>query len=443
MWFKKKRNSEKEEAFYFTETWLNEWKSSLRSDDNYRKKGSNWNAPVLLRVDPFIHKMKEAGTIGFFLDLQYGECREMRFATEKDVDKSDVILSADPQTWIRLIEGRKDPTLFIMKGSLKLEKGSLVMLSMQKEAAKALLATAPSKQRTEVDGPAPSESKSAVEKNGSSKQFSTVTRGIDHESFPMKLFQKAKRFGIWDPVQISLEKDKQDWSGLQEDEKGILLHLTSLFMAGEEAVTVDLLPLIQTVASENRIEEEIFLTSFLWEEAKHTEFFSRFVNEVIEGNPDFESFHAPLYKKLFYDRLTHDLQRLKVDSSPIAQLKASGTYNMVVEGTLAETGYEAYYRMLEEHDLLPGLREGITKLKQDESRHIAFGIYFINRLLNENPELKTAFEDHLEELLDMATGVIHEIFEPYEVVPFGLEKEWFLNYAVKQFQHRIHKLGLD
>lgn len=35
-----------------------------------------------------------------------------------------------------------------------------------------------------------------------------------------------------------------------------------MFQAGEESVTLDLLPLIQVIAGEGRIEEEMFLTSF-------------------------------------------------------------------------------------------------------------------------------------------------------------------------------------
>jgi len=116
---------------------------------------------------------------------------------------------------------------------------------------------------------------------------------------------------------------------------------------------------------------------------------------------------------------------------------------MIVEGTLAETGYAAFYNMLEEQDLLPGLREGINKLKQDESRHIAFGLYLIQRILNENPNLMEIAENELTTLLDDATNIIHEIFEPYETIPFNLEKEWFLNYAIKQFQMRVEKLGLS
>jgi ribonucleoside-diphosphate reductase beta chain len=98
--------------------------------------------------------------------------------------------------------------------------------------------------------------------------------------------------------------------------------------------------------------------------------------------------------------------------------------------------------MLSEHDLLPGLLEGITHIKQDESRHIAFGIYLINRLLENYPEHKEMFESHLSERLDNATNIIFEIFKPYQVLPFGLTQEWFLDYALKQFEKRSRKLNL-
>ena len=440
MWFKKK-NENKPNA-YFTKEWANEWHKAINNSEDYRRKGKSWNATLILKFHPVPEQFKSDRIIGFFLNLKYGECTELRFAKEKDEEICDVMLSADEPTWIRLIEEKKDPTGLIMKGSLKLEKGSLILLTTQKKAAKALLESAPvykeSKQKREFV-----EQVEKRKRNESvHKSFKSTKKGLDVECYPMQLFQKAKQFGIWNPSDIDFSKDKAQWKTLKDDEKEILIHLSALFLAGEEAVTLDLLPLIQVIANEGRIEEEIFLTSFLWEEAKHTEFFSIFVNEVIGYHPDFESFHGPFYKVLFYQKLPEDLSNLNTDFSPLAQIKASGTYNMIVEGTLAETGYAAYYKMLNENDLLPGLQEGIQKLKQDESRHIAFGIYLINRLLQDNPDLKIPFENHLEVLLDDATNIIHEIFEPYKVVPFGLEKEWFLNYAIKQFQHRTDKLGI-
>lgn len=439
MWFKKKKKDLTN--IYFSEDWINEWKLSIETSKEYKKAAKNWNAPVLLKIEPAPEVLREKNSIGFYLDLQYGECHELKYATDKDTDSSDIILTASEQTWLKLIEQKKDPTMMILKGSLSLEKGSLVQLSTQRRAAKALLETAPAYNAKSLKKDYVSEiidQNRPVKKNNT---FVTTGKGLNFESFPMQLFQKAKKFGVWNPTEIDFKQDINDWSNLSESEKEIILHLSSLFMAGEEAVTLELLPLILTIAKEGRLEEEIYLTSFLWEEAKHTEFFSRFVKEVMGNRPDFERFHAPFYKTLIYDKLPNHLNNLYTDPSPMAQLKASGTYNMIVEGTLAETGYEAYYKMLSENNLMPGLQEGITKLKQDESRHIAYGLYLINRLLEENPECREPFENHLEEMLDDATNIIHEIFEPYDVVPFGLKKEWFLDIAIKQFQHRLQKIG--
>jgi len=439
MWFKSEKSEKKME--YFSPDWLDAWKESIRHSEQYRKAGANWNAPLILRIKPIPGRFDDKNVIGIFLDLSYGECKELRYASESDTAKTDIILSASESVWINLIEKSKDPTMAIMNGNIKIEKGSLITLSTQRKAAATLLKTAPSI----YEGiPLVKKKISTIpeHKSPAHQQFVTTTRGIDHDSFPMKLFQKAKQFGTWNPSEIGLTADIKQWQEFTTEEKRILTHLCALFMAGEEAVTLDLLPLIQVIAKERRIEEEIFLTSFLWEEAKHTEFFSMYVQAVMAGHPEFESFHKPMYKKVFYEKLPSALHNLTQDPSPAAQLKAAGTYNLIVEGTLAETGYVAFSKMLTENGLLPGMQEGILKLKQDESRHIAYGLYLINRLLRDNPGLKDEFEKELEELLYDATNIIHEIFAQYDVVPFGLKQDWFLEHAIKQFQNRMIKVNL-
>ena len=131
---------------------------------------------------------------------------------------------------------------------------------------------------------------------------------------------------------------------------------------------------------------------------------------------------------------------LKVDQSPAAQIRASVTYNMVVEGVLAETGYHAFFTMLERNNLLPGLRKGISLLKQDESRHIAYGVYLLSRLIAENPQEWDNLQMQMNTLLPSAIGVIGDAFARYEVVPFGLKEEDFVNYAMSQFSKRFERL---
>lgn len=270
--------------------------------------------------------------------------------------------------------------------------------------------------------------------------FATTTRGLNRELPPMRLYEKAKRLGIWNPSDIDFTKDKQDWSGFTAEEKDLIWLLLSMFVAGEEAVTLDLLPLIQAIAQEGRLEEEMFLTTFLFEEAKHTDFFGRFMDEVAEAGVDLSHYHGANYRQLFYDALPSALNALRVDASPANQIAASVTYNMVVEGVLAETGYQAFFTMLERNDLLPGLRKGIALLKQDESRHIAYGIYLLSRLIAEHPDEWDNLETHMNTLLPSAIGVIGDAFARYEVVPFGLVEEDFVNYAMSQFTKRFERL---
>ena len=270
--------------------------------------------------------------------------------------------------------------------------------------------------------------------------FVTTTRGLRRDLPPMRLFEKAKRLGIWNPSLLDFSQDVRDWQKLTDVERDLILRLTALFQAGEEAVTLDLLPLIGAIASENRIEEELFLTTFLWEEAKHTDFFSRFLSEVAGWEGDLSHYHTASYHAIFYQALPAAMGRLITDRSPAAQAEASLTYNMIVEGVLAETGYHAFFSMLERNNVMPGTREGIRLLKQDESRHIAYGVYLLARLIAEDDSLWNVIEERMNELVINAMGVIDEAFQCYDVVPFGLSHDEFLNYALGQFQKRLDRI---
>lgn len=280
--------------------------------------------------------------------------------------------------------------------------------------------------------------------------FATTTRGLDRDLPPMRLYEKAKRLGVWNPADIDFSIDKTDWAALSVNEKDLILRLLSMFVAGEEAVTLDLLPLVEVIAREGRLEEEMFLTTFLFEEAKHTDFFERFLDEVtipfspwgkgVRGEGNLSHFHTSNYHHIFYTALPEALLYLKIDPSPAAQIRASVTYNIVVEGVLAETGYHAFFTMLERNALMPGLRKGISLLKQDESRHIAYGIYLLSRLITEHPEQWETLESQMNNLLPSAIGVIGDAFSAYEVVPFGLVEDDFINYALAQFSKRFERL---
>jgi ribonucleoside-diphosphate reductase beta chain len=270
---------------------------------------------------------------------------------------------------------------------------------------------------------------------------STRAGGIDHRLPPMRLWQKAKRLGVWNPADVDFAQDSRDWAGLADDERDLILRLTSLFQAGEESVTMDLLPLMMVIAGEGRLEEEMYLTSFLWEEAKHVEAFRRFLDEVAQERGDLSRYHSPAYLRIFAEELPAAMNALRTDDSPAAQATASVTYNMVVEGVLAETGYHAYDQLLQRTGLMPGMQQVIGHLRRDEARHIAYGVYLLSRLVAEHgAPVWTAIERRMETLLPLALAMIGESLEPYEVVPFGLKVEDFTGFAISQFGKRVARL---
>ena len=264
---------------------------------------------------------------------------------------------------------------------------------------------------------------------------------MDDDSLPMRLYEKAKRLGTWDPCEIDFARDRADFAdrlnGLQRES---ILRNASLFLAGEESVTADLLPLMLAIAREGRLEEELFLTTFLWEEGKHVQFFRHFLDEVAGAPTGLERFHTPSYKALFAQELPAAMNALLVDSSPSAQARAAVTYNMIVEGVLAETGYHAFFEALEAEALLPGLREGLRLVKRDESRHIAYGVFLLARLVQADPSLWEAIEARMSELLPLALGIVREGYSEYVEPPFGISEETLTTYATGQFAKRYARI---
>ncbi|WP_079509012.1 R2-like ligand-binding oxidase [Mesobacillus jeotgali] len=270
--------------------------------------------------------------------------------------------------------------------------------------------------------------------------LTTSKRGLQVDSFPFRLYQKAKKFGIWNPADIDFTQDQKDWEQLNAEQQNDILRLISQFQAGEEAVTLDLLPLIMAIAKEGRLEEEMFLTTFLFEEAKHTEFFRLVLNALGETG-DLSDHHTETYKKIFYEILPTTMDRLLTDQSPEAVAEAATVYNMFVEGVLAETGYYSFYQNLETLGLMPGLLKGIGNLKRDESRHIGYGTFLLQRLICEHPHLYEFVEGKMQELTPLAIRLNQEGFRDKDVSTFGNQIEDTMNFTLRQLSVRMEILS--
>jgi ribonucleoside-diphosphate reductase beta chain len=221
----------------------------------------------------------------------------------------------------------------------------------------------------------------------------TSPSGINRDALPWRLWSKAKKL-FWDPADIDYSKDKTDWATIPEDVRGLVALGARGFMVGEEAVTLDILPLVRAISDEGRLEETIYLTSFALEEAKHVDFFRTWFDAVgfdpreapeIPTNGDGQTGYQQA--DIFGGELQRVMSRLDDDRSPEAFLDAGITYNQFIEGVAAIAGYKGWSKFFSSFDVLPGLQEGLQLIQRDERRHIAYGTYLCRRIIAAHPEL--------------------------------------------------------
>ena len=155
-----------------------------------------------------------------------------------------------------------------------------------------------------------------------------------------------------------------------------------------------------------------------------------------------EHYYTDAYRTLFLEELPTSLDRLRQDPSPEALADAGVTYQMIVEGVLAETGYEAYASTLETNDLLPGMQTFVRNVQRDEARHVAYGVYLLSRLVAEHgAPVWAVIEDRMNVLLPITLDHIQATLAPYgTAIPFGVTADDFLDYASRQFQKRLTRI---
>jgi ribonucleoside-diphosphate reductase beta chain len=268
-----------------------------------------------------------------------------------------------------------------------------------------------------------------------------LSRRLERSLVPMKLWQAAKKPGMWDPGEIDLKQDREDWNRLTGPERDLLMRLAVQFRGGEGAVSTHLLPLMSVIAGEGRVEEAMYLSSYLWEEAKHIEMFDRFLGDVAMAREDHASYETAAWLRMFGEILRADMHALRSDATPRAQVRAAVTFHLVVEGILGETGYHAYHLILERRGILPGMQRAMQYIKRDESRHLKWGQYLVGRLVAEHGDLMWKLaEGRLAELLEPSLDVVRDVFAAYDVMPFDLRLETFTDFAMTAFRGRLSKL---
>ncbi|PSP87444.1 ribonucleoside-diphosphate reductase [Halobacteriales archaeon QS_4_69_34] len=271
---------------------------------------------------------------------------------------------------------------------------------------------------------------------------------IDPDGFAGGYFRNAV-YRHWDPYedipQADLEADREKLIGdeaLTEEEFEAIRRNVALFGAGEEAVTEDLAPLSLVLED---VDDQMFVSSQIYEEAKHTQFFDRYWREVIDPVAEARGFEStrPTDERYFdddyvelFDKNEAAMQRLLEEDTPENRAEAYCHYHLVIESVLAQTGYYGIQSSFSDggaDDLaarefpdLDGLVGGITKIRSDEGRHVGFGMHKVQQLVAEGKVDASVVQETLQSLMPHVAAIVQEgyddTFDPLPLVEYSSEK---------------------
>ena len=255
----------------------------------------------------------------------------------------------------------------------------------------------------------------------------------------------------WEAGAIDFAEDRRQWTEeLPADLKRSFLWGLASFYVGEQQVTETLVPYLDAAPSE---EHQVFLSTQLVDEARHTVFFDRFYTEVLdEEGDDMASRIARQaerlndgFRDLLLERLPAASRRIRDDPSDLtAFVEGVVLYHIVIEGTLALTGQRFLLNFARERGLLPGFRQGFTAVARDESRHVAFGVRFLKEVVTQDPRHADVIRRSLDEVTSVALSVITPpggdmtYFDPLPYGPDGLTA-----FAVNSLTKRLNVIGVD
>jgi ribonucleoside-diphosphate reductase beta chain len=256
----------------------------------------------------------------------------------------------------------------------------------------------------------------------------------------------------WKAHELDFSVDREQWLVTPGESQAHTAWSLGSFYIGEERVTSDLAPFLLAAPSG---EVEMFLATQLVDEARHTAFFDRFGGEVMALSAEdlrgrmreLEEAMIPAWHDTFDGGLREIAGRMKASPDDL-DLFVEGicTYHLVIEGVLAMTGQRLILQYMEEHGLYPGFQEGFSLVERDEHRHIAFGVRFLQDVMNEDAaRFGPVIERRVMELVPKAVRVF---VPPYadsaeRFVSYGYDSTQIYGYAYRALKRRMAVIGLE
>jgi ribonucleoside-diphosphate reductase beta chain len=269
-------------------------------------------------------------------------------------------------------------------------------------------------------------------------------------------YEKAAR-KAWKVDDLDLDPDAADWERLDETRRKALLGVTVRFLAGEQAVTDELVPMLAGAHALRRFDWVMYLSTFLMEEARHAEFFMRWHERVVGVlEPDEVARHFLVrgatvdpsgrfeVRDVLHEALPRygrELLEAAVGGAEAdverAFVRFAAAYNGFAEGVLTMPSYEIVIDTTELWGAFPTLRQAFRLIMMDEGRHITFGTHACRLLI----EKDRSYESAVHEVFDAYRGNLVGLVEYQRAVP-GLDLQKYQVMKVRHYRNRCREMGV-
>ncbi len=293
--------------------------------------------------------------------------------------------------------------------------------------------------------------------------LSIVERGTQNLPSYMDLYRKAIQ-QAWSPDELDFSRDQQEWNLLSPQAQRRRLWSMRLFFDGEERVASLLAPLVWAAPSK---EVEAFVATQLTDEVRHTVFFDRYWREVVGSwSSDLDGLvreirirrdENPAYDHIFYQWLPEQAQCLAENPRDLeATARFVSVYHLVVEGAMFLTGMRYQLEGARRWGRTWGFYQGFTAATRDESRHVIFGVKYLQDLVRKDAErFVPVITSTIREFLPLITVIMRP--PKGEMSYYGGEhlqtawpghtpesmREEMIQYAHAALGRRLHAMGIE
>lgn len=272
-----------------------------------------------------------------------------------------------------------------------------------------------------------------------------IDEGLVHLPSYRELYYRWER-QHWEASEIDFIPDRIQWEDMEPGEQQMRIHTLAAFFQGEASVTDGLAPYVIAMPDE---EMRIYITTQLVDESRHTVFFARFFNEVLEvdeGTLEATLAVARTYmnehaRAILIDALSEIADNIRRDPQNVHSLvEGVSLYHLIIEGTMALAGQRAVLDLYRRDNIFPGFRAGFTAVARDESRHVLFGVKFLRDMIHTDREYARTVYNTLHRYVPTAFAAV----APGKELVAQQDDPWeTMRYARQSLEKKLRVMGLS